>query len=249
MDAPTPPQRPSQKRGALVVATILADFAWVATHIPALGALGLVDGEAGFYAGYQAGRCLIAGVALAWALRSGWFSAPELGLAVARHGPALRWLAKAAAVAIFAAALVLVLGRLVLPSLVCELSERALWAPVVYPWPVFVRDTICMVLLAPLYEEIMYRAILLSALRERFKDSHALVIGGGVFVVLHYLYGYGWNTGYLLVALALGWVFLRTGSILPGILLHAANNLWFTASSHGRYVLGDAAILDWLCGR
>jgi membrane protease YdiL (CAAX protease family) len=45
-------------------------------------------------------------------------------------------------------------------------------------------------------------------------------------------------------ALALGWVFLRTGSILPGVVLHAANNLWFTASSHGRH-----AILDWLCGR
>jgi hypothetical protein len=75
------------------------------------------------------------------------------------------------------------------------------------------------------------------------------LIGRGVFVVLHYLYGYGWNTGYLLVALALGWVFLRTGSILPGVVLHAASNRWFAASSHGRHVLGDAAILDWLCGR
>lgn len=247
MDAPTQTERPSRKRGALVLTAVLADFAWVSTHVRVLGTLGLADGDPMFYAAYQAVRSVVAGSALAWALRSGWFERRELGLERARQGRALRWLAKVGGGVLLAAIAVLALAWIVLPALVCDLVKRALGAPPIYPWSMFVRDTLCMVLLAPVYEEIVYRALLLSALREHLSDSHALVIGGGVFLVLHYLYGYGWNTAYLLVAVVLGWIFLRTASIFAAMMLHAASNLWFTVSSYARHTLGDAAILDWFC--
>lgn len=248
MDAPTPALHPPRQRWVLVVAAILADFTWIATHIPVLAALGLDEGEVGFYVAYQAIRCLVAGIALIIGLRSGWFHPRELGI-VARHAPALRWLAKTAGIGLAATGALLLLAFVAAPTLVCDLAERALRTPVGYSWELFVRDTLCMVLVAPLYEEVVYRALLLSMLRDYLKNPHALMVGGGVFMVLHFMYGYGWNSGYLLVALVLGWVFIRTGSLLPSILLHAANNLWFTTSSYARHALGDAALLGWLCDR
>lgn len=229
------------------MAAIAADFAWVGTHVGALATLGLAEGDPAFYAAYQAGRIVIAGIALAWALRSGWFGRGDLGLERTRHGSALRWLGRVAGTAVLAAAAVLALAWLTVPTLVCDIAGRALGVPPVYPWAMFVRDTICMVLLAPVYEEITYRALLLSVLREHVSDAHALVIGGAVFVALHDLYGYGWNTAYLLVALVLGWVLLRTRSIVAALVLHAANNLWFTVSTYARHSLGDTAILGWFC--
>lgn len=247
MAAPTPTQRLSRRRAALVVAALVADFSWVAAHIRALSALGLADGEPAFYAAYQVVRAAIAGAALAIALRAGWFDRSELGLDSARHGPALRWLATVGGGSVLVVTATLALAWLAVPSLVCELAARALGGSTAYPWPTFVRDTLCMVLLAPIYEEILYRALLLSALRERFADPQALALGGGVFMLLHYFYGYGLNTGYILVALVLGWVYLRTGSLVAAIVLHALNNLWFTGSSLTRHTLGDATLLKWLC--
>lgn len=249
MEAPTPTQRPSLPRGALVVAAILADFAWVGVHVRALEAIGLTDGDPGFYAAYQALRGGIAGAALVVALRSGFFSRRELGLDRKHHGPALRWLGKVMGGALLALAAALSLAWLVAPDRVCDVAARTLGGPPIYPWWMFVRDVLCMVMLAPIYEEIVYRALLISSLRERLSDPQALVIAGGVFVVLHAVYGYGWNTGYLLVAVALGWVYLRTGSIIAAMVLHAANNLWYAIASYGRYELGDDVILGWFCAR
>lgn len=226
---------------------VAADLTWVAIHIQALAAIGLVEGVPRFYAAYQIGRCAIAGAALAVALRSGLFGRREMGLVGARHLAALCWLARIAGVVALTSAVIVGGVLLVAPSTACELARRSLAVPIVYPWDVFVRDLLCMVAVAPLYEEVLYRALLLSALRDRLREQAALIISGGVFVVLHYAYGYGWHAAYMAGALLLGLVFLRTGSIAPVIALHALNNLWVLLSSHARSALGDAAVLGWFC--
>ena len=279
-------ERSSHKRGALVAIAVAADLTWVSVHIPALAAIGLVEGDPRFYAAYQTVRCAIAGAALTVALRSGLFGRREIGLVGARHLAAVCWLAQIVGVAwlvweartggfreaadpgghpradigsfvwvsaglLVNAALIgaVIVGGalLVAPATACELARRSLAVPTVYPWDIFVRDLLCMVAVAPLYEEVLYRALLLSALRDRLREQAALIVSGGVFVVLHYTYGYGWHVGYLAAALLFGLVFLRTGSIAPAIALHALNNLWFVLSSHARSTLGDAAVLGWFC--
>ena len=42
-------ERFSHKRGALVAFAVSTDFAWVAVHVQALAALGLVEGDPRFY--------------------------------------------------------------------------------------------------------------------------------------------------------------------------------------------------------
>jgi membrane protease YdiL (CAAX protease family) len=241
-------ERPSHKRGALVVLAVSADFAWVAVHVRALTVIGLADGDAGFYVTYQIGRCAIAAVAVGVALRSGLFGRRELGLVGARQGAALCRLSRFVGIVALLGAVLVCAALLVAPSATCELARREL-SPVVYPWEMFVRHLLCMVAVAPVYEEFMYRALLLSALRDRLGEQPALFVGGAVFVVLHYAYGYGWQLGYLAAALVFGLVFLRTRSIVAAVALHALNNLWVVLNWQVRATYDDAAILGWLCSR
>ena len=240
-------ERFSHKRGALVAFAVSTDFVWVAVHVQALAALGLVEGDPRFYLAYQIGRCTVAATAIAVALRSGLFGRRELGLVGARHGAALCKVARIVGVVALIAAVFVSGVYLIAPGTAYEVARRSLVVPVIYSSEAFVRDLLCMVVVAPVYEELVYRALLLSALRDRLGEQAALLAGGAVFVGLHYAYGYGWHAGYMGVALVLGLIFLRTRSIVPALVLHTLNNLWVVLNWRARDVLGDAAILGWLC--
>jgi len=78
-------------------------------------------------------------------------------------------------------------------------------------------------LLAPLAEEIVFRgAALRSLLASRLSPLAAIVISALLFAVAHL------NPTQMphafLVGLLLGWMYWRTGSILPGMAYHWANN-------------------------
>lgn len=236
-------QRSPNTRGALVAIAVALDFAWVTVHIPALAAIGLFEGDPRFYLAYQIGRLVVAGTACVAAVRSGLFSRRELGLVGARHVAALCWLARIVGVVALVAAVLVGVLVLAAPGTACALAWRSLAQTIIGPSGAVLRDLLCMVAVAPLYEELLYRALLLSSLRDRLGEQPALLVSGGVFVALHYVYGYGWHVAYLAVALVLGLVFLRSGSIVPSLVLHAVSNLWFVASS---YAVG-AAILVRLC--
>ena len=239
-------ERPLHKRGALVVFAVGADFAWIAAHIPALSAIGLADGDPRFYLAYQIGRCAIAAVAVGVALRSGLFGRRELGFVGARHGAALCTLLRVVGIIALFGAVLVCAALFIAPSATCELARREL-SPVVYPWEMFVRHLLCMVAVAPVYEELMYRALLLSALRDRLGEQQALFVGGAAFVALHYAYGYGWRLGYLASGLVFGLVFMRTRSIVAAVALHALNNFWVVLDWQVRATDDAAPILGWLC--
>jgi membrane protease YdiL (CAAX protease family) len=89
-----------------------------------------------------------------------------------------------------------------------------------------VLAAILVIVVAPAAEEFFFRGFFYRALRSRFSMIAAAVIDGLVFGAVHYT---GSQTLSVLPVLAmLGFVFCilyeRTGSILPGISLHAINN-------------------------
>ncbi len=85
--------------------------------------------------------------------------------------------------------------------------------------PVFVA--IC--LYAPLAEEVVYRALLAVAVAPTFGHWGTIIASGVVFALLHVLYGNpgpdNFVAGFLLM-----WAFLKSGTILVPLAMHAAGN-------------------------
>lgn len=80
------------------------------------------------------------------------------------------------------------------------------------------------VVFAPVFEELAFRGLLYAILRRRFGVGTAAVISAGIFAAAH---GYGW-IGFASVfwsGVLWAWIYEKTGSLLPGMLAHAANNL------------------------
>ena len=89
----------------------------------------------------------------------------------------------------------------------------------------------------PLVEELLFRGVLLSALLQRWHAGRAVTFSALAFALVH-LPGlqYQWYAlpGLALLALVLGWLRLRSGSIWPAVVAHGVNNLlavlgWFVA--------------------
>ena len=80
------------------------------------------------------------------------------------------------------------------------------------------------VMYAPLFEEIAFRGLLYGTLRRRFGCGLSAVASAGIFAAAH---GYGWVgfTSVFWSGLLWAWMYEKTGSLLPGILAHALNNL------------------------
>ena len=78
--------------------------------------------------------------------------------------------------------------------------------------------------LAPIFEECIFRGIVFGSLRRRFGWVVSAVVSAAIFSIVH---GYGlvgfvavWWSGFLWA-----WAYEKTGSLWPGILAHALNNL------------------------
>lgn len=80
------------------------------------------------------------------------------------------------------------------------------------------------VILAPLFEELVFRGLLFAILRRRFRFFPAALISAAIFGLAH---GYG-VVGLISVCwsgVIWAWIYEKTGSLAPGILAHAVNNL------------------------
>ena len=85
------------------------------------------------------------------------------------------------------------------------------------------------VILTPICEEIVFRGLLFATLRRRLGLAPAAVVSAAIFAVAH---GYG-TLGFAAVfwsGLLWAWSYERTGSLLPSMAAHAADNLMASLS-------------------
>jgi len=82
---------------------------------------------------------------------------------------------------------------------------------------------ISVVILAPLLEEILFRGIILEGLLKNYSPAKAILGSAVLFGAVHFNIWQG--IAGLLAGLFLGWVYWKTRSLVPCILIHAVNNL------------------------
>jgi len=77
---------------------------------------------------------------------------------------------------------------------------------------------------APISEEVCFRGMLFGGLRERLSRVPAALIAGVVFGALHAITGITAVPPLIVFGFVLCLLYEKTGSIVPGILLHMLNN-------------------------
>jgi uncharacterized protein len=85
-------------------------------------------------------------------------------------------------------------------------------------------QVLLIVFLAPVSEEVCFRGMLFGGLRERLPRIAAALLSGLIFGGLHGLTGLTAVPPLIVFGFLLALLYERTGSIVPGILLHMLNN-------------------------
>lgn len=78
------------------------------------------------------------------------------------------------------------------------------------------------VVAAPIVEEILFRGLILESCRERFGRTTAVFVSAFLFGLIHIVPLQVVNA--FVVGLILGYVYLKTGSLLSAMIIHAVNN-------------------------
>ncbi|MBU3127418.1 CPBP family intramembrane metalloprotease [Clostridium tagluense] len=94
---------------------------------------------------------------------------------------------------------------------------------------------------APIYEEIIFRGILLKGMAKKINPTIALVVSSLFFAVVHLNVPQGINA--FLLGLVIGFIYLTTGSIYLSIFAHFINNLLaLSVSSRFALIGGEHAL-------
>ncbi len=117
-----------------------------------------------------------------------------------------------------------------------------------------------MAIVPAVFEELFFRGFLLSALLERFTPRRSLICSAVLFGVFHVIVTSALAIERFLpstcMGLVLGWICYRTGSVLPGMVLHAFHNgLLVTIGYYQQWLLANRLgeqeqfhlPLYWLC--
>jgi len=98
------------------------------------------------------------------------------------------------------------------------------------------------IIVAPIYEEIIFRGILLRGMAKKINPNIALVVSALLFAIVHMNIPQGINAFFL--GLVVGFIYLRSGSIYLSIIAHLVNNLLALSVTFlfsligGRYAMG-----------
>jgi len=137
-------------------------------------------------------------------------------------------------------------------------NSLTLWI-VDIPMPDFINDAfeelavspiiliVTVAIVAPIYEEIIFRGIILKGMAKKMNPTVAIVISALFFALVHFNIPQGINA--FLLGLVIGTIYLKTESIYLSIFAHFVNNLLaITVSSvymmiKGKYAMGAHGIL------
>lgn len=124
-------------------------------------------------------------------------------------------------VTLFAAGALTMLMMAILPDVNWEQTQEVGYHGL-YQLQDFIMAFVCLVILAPLCEEIIFRGWLYGKLRFRMPALPAILIVSVLFGIMHGQ----WNVGVTVFAMSLGMCVLRefTGTIWAGVLLHMIKN-------------------------
>jgi uncharacterized protein len=203
--------------GAAVLGVILALGTGVVMGIP-FAAIGQEDGELTTFGnvGLQLATALaFLMVPMVIAAQRGAATLAEILARLGVRGfdrSAFKWMAAAVgAYLLFAILYVAVVGE----------PEQEDIAEAFGPVPV---QVLLIVIAAPISEEICFRGMLYGGLREKLPRVGAALIAGLVFGALHALTGISAVPPLIAFGFVLCLLYEKTGSVVPGILLHMLNN-------------------------
>lgn len=80
----------------------------------------------------------------------------------------------------------------------------------------------CIALFGPVLEELLFRGAITKVLLQKYRPATAILLSGLVFGVFHI--NPAQVVGACLMGFLLAWLYYRTNSLLPGILVHVLNN-------------------------
>ena len=102
---------------------------------------------------------------------------------------------------------------------------------------------------APVVEEIVFRGAILRILLGLFSRSWhwvAIIFSALIFGAIHLNLAQGLHA--FVIGLLLGWMYYRTSSVVPGILLHWINNTVAYLMFHLMPQFGDGKLIDFFHG-
>lgn len=103
-----------------------------------------------------------------------------------------------------------------------------------------VWSLLTLVVMAPLFEEVLFRGVILESTRARYGVMAAWLVSSLIFGIIHLHPAIVLNA--FVAGLILAFIYLKTDSLWPAIILHAINNgVAFVAliSGHGNAMLSD----------
>lgn len=135
---------------------------------------------------------------------------------------------------VFDNSLTLWISNIPMPKFINEAFEELSISPIILILSVAV--------VAPIYEEVIFRGILLKGMAKKINPIIALVVSALFFAVMHMNIPQGINA--FLLGLVIGFIYLRTGSIYLSIFSHFVNNFLALSFSSlftligGKYAIG-----------
>jgi membrane protease YdiL (CAAX protease family) len=203
---------------AAVLGVILALGAGILLSIPAVFFPKQPDGDLSAAANVFVQFATALGFLLVPMAIASWRGAASFGEILARLGvrtfrpSALKWMAAAVGLYLLCTALYV--------ALVGEPHQEDI-AEGFGALPV---QVLLIVIAAPISEEVCFRGMLFGGLRERLSRLGAALLSGVIFGGLHALTGVSAVPPLIIFGFLLSLLYEKTGSIVPGIILHMLNN-------------------------
>lgn len=101
---------------------------------------------------------------------------------------------------------------------------------------------VCIAIIPPIIEEFIFRGAILGTLQKKFGDALAIIVSAVLFGLMHANFVQTPVT--FLTGLVLGYITVKTGSIIPSIFLHFVNNSFAVISEFVMNALDNEIIFN-----